>query len=273
MGNVIDLPYFDLLLENREEAAAKVFSRYVHWGYWEDPSSATLDLEEFAAAMDRLNDEVLAGGDLADGQAILDAGCGFGGTLGSLKARYPKARLTGVNIDSRQLTLARLAVPGVEFVEGDACALPFPDGSFDRALAVECIFHFPSRAAFLKEAARVLKPGGLLSLSDFVPASTSGHGGPVGRFLEGQISKGYGKCGDGWKDGGYAEMAAAAGLEIVLDRDITAETLPTYPILLGLIKSRSLEGPEGRMLWPTRLLMWLSNLRLVRYRIVAFRKP
>src|SRR5438034_5931485 len=44
--------------------------------------------------------------------------------------------------------------------EADACALPFPDASFDRVLAVECIFHFPSRLRFLKEAARVLKPGG-----------------------------------------------------------------------------------------------------------------
>ena len=270
---MIDLPYFDLLLANREEAAAKVFERYVHWGYWEDPSRATRDLAEFAAAMDRLNDEVLAGAELADGQSVLDAGCGFGGTLASLGSRYKGMKRTGVNIDARQLAYARLTAPGVEFVEADACALPFPGASFDRALAVECIFHFPSRARFLSEAARVLKPGGLLSLSDFVPVSTRGHGGPLGRWLESRIAEGYGHCGDGWRDGGYAEMAAAAGLEIVLDRDVTAQTLPTYPILLDLIRSRSLEGPEGRMLRPTQLLMWLSNLRIVRYRIVAFRKP
>ena len=39
------------------------------------------------------------------------------------------------------------------------------DAAFDRVLAVECIFHFPSRLQFLKEACRVLRPGGLLALS------------------------------------------------------------------------------------------------------------
>lgn len=163
MDRVIDLPYFDLLLEHRAEPAARVFERYVHWGYWANPASATRDLGEFAAAMERLNTEIVDAARPADGQAVLDAGCGFGGTLASLQRRFKSTDLTGVNIDPRQLKLARLQVPGPRFIEGDACALPLPDASFDRVLAVECIFHFPSRAKFLREAARVLKPGGLLA--------------------------------------------------------------------------------------------------------------
>ena len=270
---VIDLPYFDLLLANRDQPAARVFESYVHWGYWEEPSRATRDLGEFTEAMERLNTEVLAGAQLADGMVVLDAGCGFGGTLASIQRRYKSMNLTGVNIDARQLKLARIQVPGPAFIEGDACALPFTAASFDRVLAVECIFHFPSRARFLAEAARVLKPGGRVALSDFVPVSTRARSGWIGRRLEAVIAKGYGASGDGWHDGDYAAMAAAAGLEVVLDRDITSNTLPTYPILLDLIGSRSLGGPQGRMLWPTRLLMWISRLGIVRYRIVAFRKP
>ena len=107
---------------------------------------------------------------------VLDAGCGFGGTLACLQDRVERLDLTGLNIDPRQLQRAQKLVqprPGssLRFVAGDACALPFADASFDRVLAVECIFHFPSRAAFLAEVRRVLRPGGVLVLSDFVPAS------------------------------------------------------------------------------------------------------
>ncbi|MDX6770801.1 MAG: methyltransferase domain-containing protein [Elusimicrobiota bacterium] len=265
-----DLPYFDLLFAHPEEAAARVFESSVHWGYWDDPSTATLDAAGFRAAMARLDDQVLDAARLSDGQTVLDAGCGFGGTLAAVQKRRSAMSLTGLNIDPRQLERARAAVPGARFVEGDACALPFPDASFDRVLAVECIFHFPSRARFLVEAARVLKPGGLLSLSDFVPEEPGARGGFLGRLVEAKIVEGYGAGGGGWEGGDYAAMAAKAGLEVVLDRDVTKNTLPTYPVLLDLLRARP---PAARMVWPTRLLWWASRLGKVRYRVVAFRKP
>ena len=272
---MIDLPYFDLLLEGRRrgEPIAKLFERYVHWGYWEYPARASLDPAEFSAAMERLNSEVLGAADLADGQAVLDAGCGFGGTLASIRSSRQKMDLTGINIDGRQLALARAQAPGIRFVEGDACALPFPDASFDRVLAVECIFHFPSRARFLKEASRVLRPGGLIALSDFVPYRPNVSGGWIGRLVEKEIAKGYGSSGGSWADGDYSAMAAAAGLRVVVDRDITSQTLPTYPVLMNFIRaSRSLGEPVNRMRGSTRLLEWVSRLGLVRYRIVGFEK-
>lgn len=266
----LDLPYFDMLLEGRRrgDQAAQAFERFVHWGYWEGKAEGTD--ADFLAAMERLNEQVLAAGDLKDGQSILDAGCGFGGTLSVLASRFPKARLVGVNIDPRQL--ANRVPSRAQFARADACKLPVADGSLDRVLAVECIFHFPSRASFLKEAARALKPGGLFALSDFVPWHGGRKGGGVG-FIERQVGRGYGSQGRGWSEGSYAEMARAAGLEIVVDRDITRQTLPTYPILMRLLKSGAMAGQKSRMLWPTRLLWLGSWLGAVRYRVVAFRKP
>lgn len=274
---MIRLPYFDALLEGRarKDPAALVFERFVHWGYWNDPQKALGTVEDYLAAMERLNDLVVEAADIRPGQRVLDSGCGFGGTLESINKRLTGMDLVGVNIDGRQLVYARkqvLPAAGnrVEFVAADACALPFPDASFDRALAVECVFHFPSRLAFLKQAARLLKPGGLLALSDFVPGALGG-GGFVGRWIERKIGEGYGGLGDGWRDGDYAAMAQAAGLEIVRDDDITANTLPTYPFLVKLLKRDP--AVAATMLWPTRLLWWVSALGFVKYRVLAFRKP
>lgn len=260
------LPYFDLILEarHRGEPAAEVFRSFVHWGYWDDPSSPAADLP---AAMERLNHELLSAADLADGQAVLDVGCGFGGTLAGVAARHRGMTLAGVNIDARQLLHARRAV-AAHFVQADALHLPFADASFDRVLAVECIFHFASRLGFLREAARVLRPGGRVTLSDFVPRFQGGAG--LGAFLERRVAEGYGEAAAGWQEGKYSEMAGAAGLRLALERDISRQTLPTYPALYRLIE----ESPDlGRkLLWPTRILHGLAWSGLMRYHILAFEK-
>ena len=174
----VQLPYFDFLLSQLDQRNASIetsFGRHVHWGYWPAPRRALLSDADFAIAAERLTQEICALADLADGHLVLDVGCGFGGTIAFLNERFDAMQLLGVNIDPRQLDRAkRLVLPlkhnTIAFQEGDACALPFPDASFDRVLAVECIFHFPSRETFFQEACRVLKPGGLLTLSDFLPS-------------------------------------------------------------------------------------------------------
>lgn len=272
------LPYFDLLIEGRRggDPAALLFDRFVHWGYWDEPARADRTEEGFARAMERLDAQVVGAAQVGPGHVVLDAGCGFGGTLAGLEARrYGSTRL-GVNIDGRQLRFAAHAAPASRFARADACRLPVASACLDRALAVECIFHFPSRLAFLKEAARTLKPGGRLGLSDFVPAKL-GAGGRLGKLaggvLERLVARGYGKLGDGWPDGGYAEMAEKAGLELVVDRDITRNTLPTYDVLLDLLRRGAMGGLSGPMGTSTRVLAWLSRLGVVRYRVVGFRKP
>jgi|FEC22Drversion2_1045045.scaffolds.fasta_scaffold01768_10 SAM-dependent methyltransferase len=160
------LPYFDFILAliaQANPAVEKSFGRHVHFGFWSDPASARGADSDFAQAAEQLSVELCQAGEITSGERVLDAGCGFGGTLAFLNERHHDMRLVGLNLESRQLDRARQLIQPtagnvLELHQGDACALPFADASFDRVLAVECIFHFPSRARFLSEAFRVL-PG------------------------------------------------------------------------------------------------------------------
>ncbi len=220
--------------------------------------------------MERLDDIVTTGAGLADGMTVLDVGCGLGGTLSRVSEQLPETRLVGVNVDHRQL--ANAVKSRADFVCADGCALPVRSASFDAVLAVECIFHFPSRQDFLAEAARVLKPGGRLSLSDFVPEPIDGQENPVGQWCAQQIGKEYGSTG-AWPDGDYEAMARRAGLVVEKNEDLTVRTLPTYVYLVREAVRNAAAGRDHFRISSTLLLGALSALRASRYRAVVFLKP
>jgi SAM-dependent methyltransferase len=175
----VNLPYFDHLLDALNKKDAEVersFGRHVHWGYWQRPEQAQHTADDFAAAAENLTREICLSANITDNQHILDAGCGFGGTVAYVNENYSDMVLYGLNLDNRQLLRAKKRIQAigsnqVHFHQGDACRLPYPDHSFDVVLAVECIFHFPDRHIFFQEVKRVLNPGGVLAISDFVPVS------------------------------------------------------------------------------------------------------
>lgn len=70
--------------------------------------------------------------------------------------------------------MIRRAPAGVEPVLGDAARLPLRDGGVDAALVVDALHHFPDAPAAIAEAARVLRPGGVLVVRDFDPATLGG---------------------------------------------------------------------------------------------------
>jgi len=278
----MSLPYFDLLLGRIAEGDAEVergFGEHVHWGLWPDPAAADpTSADDYAAAAERLSLALIGMAGMRPGDRVLDVGCGFGGTLALLRRDLPGLGLTGLNIEDRQLRraagLAR-ARPGAPpaFVAGDACALPFADGSFDRLLAVECIFHFPSRLAFLREARRVLRPGGSLVLSDFLlkPAIA-----PLGRLsaLPGLRRLNlFGRCDLSATNGAYRALAAETGLVLSEIRDVTRETLPTYAFLRHLLAG---QRPVPAAWLGRAVVGWLdftSRRRLLRYGLLRFERP
>lgn len=109
---------------------------------------------------------------LAD-QRIVELGCGAAALARRLLLRCPGSRVTGIEVDARQLA-KNLAAPqaGLEFVAGVAQDIAFADATFDLALMLKSLHHVPpaAMARALAETARVLRPGGHLYISEPVYA-------------------------------------------------------------------------------------------------------
>lgn len=116
---------------------------------------------------------------------VLDVGCGVGGPMRTI-ARFAGCRITGLNNNAYQVTRAaahtrRAGLEALcEVVKGDFMAMPFADGVFAAAYAIEATVHAPDLAAVYREIGRVLKPGGLLASYEWAmtprfDASDPGH--------------------------------------------------------------------------------------------------
>ncbi len=282
MGRAPRLPYFDQMLDalarSPERPASGLLlalgTRHTHWGYYRNPDRADDSVEGLNAAQEALSERLLSLAGVRKGQHILEVGCGLGGTLALLAERDADLTLHGLNIDARQIRVARrLLTPrhgnAVRFTVADACKLPYRDGCFHVVLAVECIFHFASRLAFFREARRVSARGGRLALSDFVPRAVAALGlVPWLLWYARDISRFYGRmnyCSPATLSG-YRLLARMSGFRLIVDDDITPNTLPTYPVLARVF--REIRHPIAER--ATELVARISRAGLVRYRNLVF---
>lgn len=135
---------------------------WLNLGWWEGRG----DEAEAGTAPQRLV-EIIAE-PLPRGGAILDVANGLGAQDPVIARVCEPQLLVAVNLSAYQLRAGRPALEdaGAHPVLADAVRLPFASDTFDGLISVEAAFHFPSRARFFSEALRVLRPGGVLTMSD-----------------------------------------------------------------------------------------------------------
>ncbi len=102
---------------------------------------------------------------------ILDIGSGIGGPARWIAQNFG-CTVTGIDLTrdfcvaAEELNRATGLADRVRIVHGSALSLPFPDASFDRAYSQNVVMNIADKVAFYREARRVLKPGGILVLSN-----------------------------------------------------------------------------------------------------------
>ena len=129
------------------------------------------DWDSCARLIAPVGELVLARAGIAPGIELLDVGTGSGGNI-AIPAALGGARVVGLDVTPELLELARghAATAGVEveWIEGDAQALPFADASFDRVVSTFGAMFAPDHARAAAELVRVCRPGGRVLMTTWV---------------------------------------------------------------------------------------------------------
>jgi tocopherol O-methyltransferase len=208
-----------------------LWGEHLHHGYWirgdESKEKAQLQLIEHLAQL----------ANVKPSSDILDIGCGFGASSLYLAKHY-NATVTGITISSVQVEMAIQAAAreqlDAKFLLMDAEAMNFQK-QFDVLWSVESISHYQNRQGFFASAAKLLKPGGSLAITDWFKKEnltreeTRKFIDPIekGMFVELQVMD------------DYEQFLISNGLQILRREVLNKNCAKTWDLCLDIIKNKS----------------------------------
>jgi SAM-dependent methyltransferase len=118
------------------------------------------------------------------GQSVLDVACGTGILARTAADRVgPTGTVSGLDLNAGMLAVARRLRPDIDWRQGDAADLPFPDGSFDVVLCQSALMFFPDATQALREMGRVCKPAGVVGVQVYSTLDEQPGYGPWVRMI------------------------------------------------------------------------------------------
>ena len=249
--------------------------RHLHFGLFDPgeepfvldgPDAGRLDRDLLDRAVVRMIGEVVGPARIGTGDVVADAACGVGGTALHLAGTLG-CRVIGLNISEKQLEAAgELAKSDglehlVEFRFSDCSEeIRLPNSSVDVVVSIDGACHMADRARLLKECARILRPGGRLAGSDWMPAQALTPE-EYREYIQ-PICESWSMV-DLESPAGYVDKLRAAGLEALGIMDLSARCLPNARILAAQ-ESRMTEAARSGTLSADRLV-WMERFgRLTR---------
>jgi SAM-dependent methyltransferase len=210
--------------------------------------TSSLPAEAVLASLGCGNPTALAS--LAPGETVLDLGSGGGiDVLLSARRVGPTGKAYGLDMTDAMLQLARQnqlksGVTNVEFLKGEIESIPLPDNTVDVIIS-NCVINLSAdKDKVLREAFRVLKPGGRFAVSDIVLRGT------LPQEVQASINSWTGCMGGALVDEDYQAKLAAAGFEqisIEPTRIFEGESLRTQLVDHGLDAARIAPLIDGRV--------------------------
>lgn len=199
----------------------------LHTGYF-----SADDDGDYHAAAERTS-EVLAVDARIDGSSyVLDVGCGCGNFVIWLAERFG-CRGEGLDLSGERIAFAQQRLTeknrdqplGIVFRQGSATSMPYADATFSRVVSQDALCLVPDKPRSHEEMFRVLEPGGILALSDFLQ--------PRQEISERARKHVYDRVrwNGGYSLAGYQEALERAGFEIIGVRDLVSHIRQTYRVL------------------------------------------
>ncbi|SCU95070.1 LADA_0G13256g1_1 [Lachancea dasiensis] len=195
--------------------------------------------ESFTASVARHEHFLAYKAGIQAGDLVLDVGCGVGGPAREI-ARFTGANIVGLNNNDYQIAKAKYYANKVgladqlDFVKGDFMNMHFEPETFDKVYAIEATCHAPKLEGVYGEIYKVLKPGGVFAVYEWVMTDKYDETNPEHRQIAYEI-----ELGDGIPKMFPAEVARKAltsvGFEVTYDQDLADndDAVPWYYPLTG----------------------------------------